>query len=222
LLRQTLEGVIAVVLLLVLSPLLLMFAIGAAVSTRAWPLFTQVRVGLDGKPFRLVKLRTLPKSTPSDATKYELGQLPPPPRLCQAMRAYHLDELPQLLLVVTGRMRLVGPRPEMPHLYTLFSDEFARLRTSVKPGCTGLWQISHHCKAMIFEHTELDEYYVQHHNLWLDGWILARTGRFMLPIQDRRIMSVADIPSWIGVEVDATRARELATSEANGLAGKSS
>lgn len=210
-LRQMLEGAIAAVLLLVLLPLLVVLAVGAAVSTRAWPLFTQVRVGLNGKPFQLVKLRTLPKSTPPGATKYELGELPPPPWVCGALRAYHLDELPQLFLVVTGKMALVGPRPEMPHLYRLFSNEFARIRTSVKPGCTGLWQVSGHSKAMIYEHTELDEYYVRHRSLRLDAWTLARTARLVLPIQNRRIMSVADIPNWIGAPNNEPRARQPAT-----------
>ena len=91
------------------------------------------------------------------------------------MRRLHLDELPQLFLVVIGKMSLVGPRPEMHSLTTHYGDEFAAQRTQVRPGCTGLWQISEHCTKMIFEHPEFDLQYVQNRSLRFDMWIIART-----------------------------------------------
>jgi lipopolysaccharide/colanic/teichoic acid biosynthesis glycosyltransferase len=107
----------------------------------------------------MVKLRTLPSNFPRYAVKHELAGLRLP-WISRTLRKLHLDELPQLALVVLGKMSLVGPRPEMPHLYPAFDPEFAVKRTTVRPGCTGLWQISDQCDGMIYEHPEFDDYYV--------------------------------------------------------------
>ena len=82
-------------------------------------------------------MRTLPTTAPRYATKYELVRLRIP-AFSLMLRRLHLDELPQLLHVLAGKMSLVGPRPEMPNLYCAFDAEFAERRVSVRPGCTGL------------------------------------------------------------------------------------
>ena len=91
-----------------------------------------------------MKMRTLPTSCPSYTDKHQLDHVHIP-AFCRLLRRLHLDELPQLVLVLWGHMSLVGPRPEMRHLHEQIDPDFARVRTSTRPGCTGLWQISEAC-----------------------------------------------------------------------------
>ena len=193
--KRAFDVVVGSVLVIATLPVLVVGAIGTAIALRAWPFFTQVRVGADGQPFHFIKLRTLPVHAPKYTSKYELAHLHVP-RFSDALRRLHLDELPQLFLVVIGKMSLVGPRPEMPYLHAQLSPEFARLRTSVRPGCTGLWQVSQHCDQMIHEHPEFDERYLAAHSLRLDLWIILRTLRLMLPATDKRLVSLAELPEW--------------------------
>jgi hypothetical protein len=113
------------------------------------------------------------------------------------LRRLHLDELPQLLLVLTGKMSLVGPRPEMPNLYSAFDLQFAARRIGVRPGCTGLWQISEHCDRMIFEHPEYDGFYLEHRSLGLDVRVMARSVRLLLPFGDPKLVTYADLDTWV-------------------------
>src|SRR2546421_11876177 len=114
-LRRALDVVVAALVLLLFLPVLVVAMAGSAISLRAWPLFTQDRIGRDGRRFRCVKLRTLPVDTPRylDKDHLELSRIP---RFTHVLRLLHIDELPQLVLVITGRMSLVGPRPETPFL----------------------------------------------------------------------------------------------------------
>jgi lipopolysaccharide/colanic/teichoic acid biosynthesis glycosyltransferase len=184
------DVVLGTVLALATLPVVLVTALAAAIALRSWPFFMQERVGLDGRTFRFVKLRTLPGAAPKYADKYWVQSIEIP-GICRWLRSMHLDELPQLWLVITGRMSLVGPRPEMAFLHAGLDRDFARRRTSVKPGCTGLWQISTHSKNMIFEHPEFDEYYLRNRSFFLDMWILGRTVGLMLPGRNRRLVSLS-------------------------------
>jgi lipopolysaccharide/colanic/teichoic acid biosynthesis glycosyltransferase len=199
--KRFFDVLVATVLLVAVLPAILLFAVGTAVSLRAWPFFTQRRVGLHGREFRFVKLRTLPTHAPRYASKYEIASLPVP-RFSRMLRTLHLDELPQLFLVVTGKMSLVGPRPEMAYLYGEYGPEFTAARTDVRPGCTGLWQISEAHGGMIYEHPEYDQFYVENRSIGLDIWILARTVSVHLPGGSERVITLADVPS-------ATRRRVL-------------
>jgi lipopolysaccharide/colanic/teichoic acid biosynthesis glycosyltransferase len=193
--KRFFDLVIASLLSLVLLPTIIVCAVGTAISLRCWPFFTQSRIGRGGRTFRFVKLRTLPPRTPRYASKYELVDLHIP-RFTLALRRLHLDELPQLLLVVVGKMSLVGPRPEMPYLYAEFSPEFAAQRTTLRPGCTGLWQVSEHCGQMIYEHPEFDVHYLLNRSLRLDLWIIGRTLRMHLPGGDKHLATLATLPEW--------------------------
>lgn len=193
--KRLCDVVIAGLLLLITLPMIVVCALGAAIALRSSPFFTQRRVGRDGKEFRFLKLRTLPPYAPQYATKYELGEVQIP-RFCQALRRLHLDELPQLFLVMIGKMSLVGPRPEMGYLYAEFTDDFARERTSVRPGCTGLWQVSEHCQKMIHEHPEFDAHYLRNRSLRLDLWIVLRTLQMHLPGGQKRLVTLPALPAW--------------------------
>ncbi len=172
--RSAIERTIAAVLLLVALPLVVLTALVSFACYRAWPFFVQDRVGLDGRTFRFLKVRTLPPETDRYADKYSIGESRIP-SLMRTVRRLHLDELPQLSHVVMGHMAFVGPRPEMPNLHAALPSRFAAERVSVLPGLTGLWQISPHCRQLIGERTEYDRLYIAHRTVALDAWILYRT-----------------------------------------------
>lgn len=193
--KRIIDVAIAATLLLLTLPVLLVVIAGSAVSLRCSPFFTQRRVGLDGATFRFLKVRTLPPETPVYTDKYSLDGATIPP-FCQFVRRFHLDELPQLLLVLTGRMTLVGPRPELPPMHAAMDPGFAARRTSIRPGCTGLWQVSVARQRLIHESPEFDEYYVANRSLRLDLWILLMTALQMIPLGRQRHIGFDDFPSW--------------------------
>ncbi len=191
--RRAFDLVVSTTLALVTLPVLLIALTGSAISLRAWPIFSQERVGRDGQALRFVKVRTLPPTAPAYADKFQLDQSSIP-RFCRMLRAFHLDELPQLLLVVRGRMSLVGPRPEMRCLHDEMPAAFAQERTTVRPGCTGLWQISESCTGLIGSAPEYDRFYLQHRTLRLDTWVLVRTALKMTNLSGR--LTLDAVPAW--------------------------
>lgn len=176
--KRAVDMLVGTVLAVAVAPVVLVLAIAVAVQFRAWPFFTQARLGRHGRAFRIVKLRTLPPQAPAYADKYEIRDVDLP-WLARMLRRYHLDELPQLWLVPLGRMSLVGPRPEMAFLHEQLDAEVARARLQVRPGCTGLWQVSIHADRLIHEHPEYDLAYVAHCTLQLDAMILWHTLRVL-------------------------------------------
>jgi lipopolysaccharide/colanic/teichoic acid biosynthesis glycosyltransferase len=192
--KRAADIALGVVLALIALPLVTTLAVISAVMFRCWPFFTQERVGLGGATFRIVKIRTLPRTTPALADKYAIASVALPV-FARFLRATHLDELPQLLLVPSGHMSLVGPRPEMRFLHDGGDPAFARLRTSVRPGCTGLWQISRTNGQLIWQAPEYDEFYVRHACVRLDLWILAQTLQSITPFS--RAITLEDVPRWV-------------------------
>ncbi len=192
--ERALDITVSLVLLLVTLPVLVIATVGSALSLRAFPFFVQQRIGKDGQPFSFLKVRTLPVETPSyiDKHRLDLDLIPP---FCRLLRRLHLDELPQLLLVLRGHMSLVGPRPEMASLHDDLPEDFAALRTSVRPGCTGLWQISDGCTDLISSSPEYDCYYLQQRSLRFDLWVLVRTALKMAGVA--KTVTLQDIPRWV-------------------------
>lgn len=191
--KRMLDVVVGTVLALAVTPLIVLLACLLAVQYRTSPFFVQQRLGRAGRPFRIVKLRTLPPDAPAYADKYALRDMALP-TLPGLLRRLHLDELPQLWLVPFGRMSLVGPRPEMAFLHDRLPRSVAEERVSVRPGCTGLWQVSVHAGELILEHPEYDLAYVARPGLRLDLWIMWHTLR-MLCGGDRRV-SLDALPAW--------------------------
>ena len=167
------------ILLLLCSPLFLLLSILIKLDSRGPALFRQKRVGLNGSCFHMFKFRTM--YTHAVAYAYSPTQ-PHDERITRVgrfLRRTSLDELPQLLNVLTGSMSLVGPRPEMPFIVESYSDRhFQRLR--VKPGITGLWQLSGDRAYLIHENIEYDLYYIQHRNFFMDLAILLHTMIFAM------------------------------------------
>lgn len=194
--KRALDITVGSVLALVTAPFVAVAALALALTYRCSPFFTQVRVGRGERRFRFVKLRTLPPSTPAYADKDEIASVELP-WVAALLRRSHLDELPQLWLVVTGRMSLVGPRPEMPNLHAQMDPHFALRRTSVRPGVTGLWQISDRCDRLIAENPELDLSYLRRAGLGLDLSIIARTVLIALGIAGQVPASSALAPARV-------------------------
>ena len=189
------DVVVGLVLAVAVLPVVVVSALVVAISLRTWPFFTQDRIGRNGRLFRLLKLRTLPRSVPEYADKYAITEANVP-AFCRLLRDTHLDELPQLWLVVTGKMSLVGPRPEMPHLHEAMDGGFAAIRTEVRPGCTGLWQVSQGVTRLIHESPEYDVHYVRWATMRLDLWIILRTVALVIPGVSPRLATLRDIPRW--------------------------
>ena len=194
--KRALDVGLGTALALLTLPVVLFLAVVAAVNLRTWPFFVQTRIGAGGVPFRLVKLRTLPVSTDHYADKRAISSIPLN-WISRTMRRTHIDELPQLFLVPLGRMSLVGPRPEMAFLQEQMPPAFARRRTEVRPGCTGLWQIGHENAGLIVEAPEYDLHYVSNRTFGLDLWILWRSATMVL---GAGTVGLVDIPTWLHPE----------------------
>ncbi len=183
-------------------PVMAILAAITAVRYRQSPFFTQPRLGHGGQEFKFWKIRSLPRFAPDTADKYQLQALDLP-KFSQVIRTRHLDELPQLWLVISGKMSLIGPRPEMPTLSASFDQDFVAQRLSVRPGCTGLWQVSRGSRGLIGESPEWDRHYVEHATLRLDLWIAYRTMLMVTKLHE--VESLNEIPRWTGAAPRSAR-----------------
>jgi lipopolysaccharide/colanic/teichoic acid biosynthesis glycosyltransferase len=158
--------------LVVLSPLITVAGVLAAIGVGSSIFFRQQRPGLLGKPFFLIKFRSMTDARDADGTlKPDAERMPPIGRF---LRMTSLDELPQLWNVIRGQMSLVGPRPLLMEYLPHYTAEQSR-RHSVLPGITGWAQINGRNLTSFSQRLKLDVWYVDHWSLWLDVKILART-----------------------------------------------
>jgi exopolysaccharide biosynthesis polyprenyl glycosylphosphotransferase len=176
--------------LIVLSPFLLATAIWVRLDSQGSPFFRQVRIGRDGRPFRVWKFRTMVADAEEKRAELEpisqgpglLFKLKDDPRVTRAgrfLRRFSLDEFPQLFNVLVGEMSLVGPRPALPTEVEEY-DDWVRNRLKVKPGMTGLWQVSGRTDTSFEDYVRYDLFYIQNWSLSLDVWILWRTFRAVI------------------------------------------
>lgn len=175
--KRAMDIALSLTMLLLLSPLMLVTAIGVKFSTHDTVFFTQTRVGKDKKPFKMLKFRSMKKndgedsawSTQTDDRRTLFGAL---------IRKTSIDELPQLINVLRGDMSIIGPRPEIPCYVEQFRDEIPlyMIRHMVKPGMTGLAQINgYRGDTSIKKRIEFDIAYIENWTIWLDLRILLRT-----------------------------------------------
>ncbi|CAN5749656.1 hypothetical protein BH10ACT1_BH10ACT1_35590 [soil metagenome] len=169
--KRAFDLLVASALSVLTLPVVLGLALVSAVAFHAWPFFVQERMGCGGATYRFVKVRSLPTSTPAYTDKFSLAALPSS-RWGSLLRKSHLDELPQLWLVVAGRMSLVGPRPEMAAVADTFDPAFVRSRCSVRPGCTGPWQVGTSSHRLIGDDPRFDLLYLDEACLRLDLKVL--------------------------------------------------
>ena len=172
--KRCLDIILALAVLLLSSPFLIILPLLIRWSSPGRSIFRQERVGQNGEVFTMYKFRTMHASAPGYGYSPTGSQDPRLTRIGRLLRRTSLDELPQLINVLAGKMSLVGPRPEMPFIVQDYTDE-QRQRLSVKPGMTGLWQISPHRLLPIHEHLEYDFYYLRHRSFRLDAAILLQT-----------------------------------------------
>jgi exopolysaccharide biosynthesis polyprenyl glycosylphosphotransferase len=179
--------ILAAVALALLLPLLALLVIAIRRESRGPATYRQLRVGQDGRVFTIFKLRTMytepvvdaPLQNDTDGVLFKMRRDPRITPLGGWLRKYSLDELPQLANVVLGQMRLVGPRPALPDEVAAYTED-ARRRLAVRPGITGLWQVSGRSDLTWEETVRLDLHYVDNWSPWLDLVILCRTLRAVL------------------------------------------
>jgi lipopolysaccharide/colanic/teichoic acid biosynthesis glycosyltransferase len=173
--------------LLVIWPFLAAVAVRIWVHDRHNPFFCQTRVGLNGREFRMVKFRTMVPDAEarkaallacneSDGVLFKMADDPRVTACGGWLRRHSVDELPQLLNVLRGDMSLVGPRPPLPEEVAAYGPDMRR-RLLVKPGMTGLWQISGRSALGWARSEQLDIRYVENWSLGSDLGILCRTVR---------------------------------------------
>jgi lipopolysaccharide/colanic/teichoic acid biosynthesis glycosyltransferase len=202
---RVVDVVVSGMLLVSLSPVLLVTAVAVRLDSPGPALFRQERIGLGGRPFTMLKFRTMTDGADESVHRalvldllretagcevasavpvYKVAHDARVTRLGRVLRASSIDELPQLLNVLRGEMALVGPRPDVPYAVEAYKP-WQRRRLDVKPGITGLWQVSGRAHLSPARMLELDVYYVDHRSLGMDLRILART----LPAVLRRVGS---------------------------------
>jgi lipopolysaccharide/colanic/teichoic acid biosynthesis glycosyltransferase len=193
-LKRALDLTLASLLLMVLAPVMAVIAIAIRCTSPGPALFHQIRIGYRLSPFVMLKFRTMQvnnddsihrayvtamlwgQAAPAEAERsiYKLTCDPRVTSVGAFLRRSSLDELPQLLNVLRGDMSLVGPRPALPYEAELFEAKY-RARFMVKPGITGLWQVSGRSTLPMRKALELDLHYVQRRTLGLDLITLVRT-----------------------------------------------
>jgi len=168
------DMILSLLLLIIVSPLMLLIAISIRLQKDGPVFFTQKRSGLNGKLFTVIKFRTMASDTKKYAPTPTSSNETRITTLGKWLRRSSLDELPQLFNVLQGEMSLVGPRPEM----SFITDKYGPLekeRLRIKPGITGLWQISADRQQQIHDNLDYDLYYIEHQSVLLDIVILMRT-----------------------------------------------
>ncbi|WP_159123849.1 MULTISPECIES: sugar transferase [Acinetobacter] len=180
-LKRLLDIIIASIALILLSPLYAFVAYKVKKNLGSPILFRQVRPGLNGKPFEMIKFRTM-----KDALDEQGNPLPDSERLTpfgQMLRSTSLDEMPELWNVIKGDMSIVGPRPLLMEYLPLYSPEQAK-RHDVRPGMTGHAQVNGRNAIGWEEKFKLDTWYVENQSIWLDFKIMFKTVHKVLAKDD--------------------------------------
>lgn len=192
--KRTIDLVVSAAVLMVLAVPIAVIVIAIRLTSDGPAFFRQVRVGKDQRPFVMLKFRSMFQDARDDVhrsyvsamlanddfdsspgqTIYKLTEDSRITRMGLLLRRTSLDELPQLVNVLMGQMALVGPRPPLPWEVVLFEPQFEE-RFEVKPGLTGLWQVSGRNNLVMQQALELDVHYVRERSLTLDLAIMVRT-----------------------------------------------
>ena len=194
--KRAIDLILGAIGLLAAAPIIALCGIAIKLANPGPMFFMQQREGLNGRKFAVWKLRSM--RSDAEARLAEILSRDPrllkewqdnvklthDPRLIPAigkwLRRFSLDELPQLWNVIRGDMSLVGPRPFPEYHLRMLSPEFRRIRSRVRPGLTGMWQIAVRSKGTVAEQERFDKYYIKNWSVWLDMYLIARTASAVL------------------------------------------
>ncbi len=193
--KRLLDITIASTALILLSPVYLIVAHKVKKNLGSPVLFRQVRPGLHGKPFEMIKFRTM-----KDALDTDGNPLPDSERLTpfgKMLRATSLDEMPELWNVIKGDMSIVGPRPLLMEYLPLYNSEQAK-RHNVRPGITGYAQVNGRNAISWEKKFELDTWYVENQSLWLDFKIMLKTIKKVISKDDISAEGEATMTKFTG------------------------
>jgi len=196
-LKRVLDILIASIALIFLSPLYAFVAYKVKKNLGSPVLFRQVRPGLNGKPFEMIKFRTM-----KDAADVQGNPLPDSERLTpfgKILRSTSLDEMPELWNVIKGDMSVVGPRPLLMEYLPLYSEEQAK-RHNVRPGMTGYAQVNGRNAISWEEKFKLDTWYVENQSVWLDFKIMLKTVQKVIAKDDISAEGEATMTKFTGSE----------------------
>ncbi|MEK4575299.1 exopolysaccharide biosynthesis polyprenyl glycosylphosphotransferase [Bacillus sp. FSL E2-8868] len=180
--KYLLDFMFSLVGLIVLMPVILIFSILIVLESPGSPFYLQERLGLNGKRFRVIKLRSMRNDAEKNGAKWAEKNDPRVTKIGLFIRKTRIDELPQLFNILKGEMSLVGPRPERP----IFTEKFERdipgfkKRLEVKPGLTGWAQVNGGYEVTPKEKLNLDVYYINHASIILDFKIIIKTVRVVI------------------------------------------
>lgn len=166
-------------------PVAVLTALAIVLTSRGPLLYSQERIGKDGRPFRLLKFRSMRRAAheargsilhlnTATGPAFKAPRDPRVTRVGRLIRRFSIDELPQILNVLRGHMSLVGPRPPLPDEYETYGER-ERQRLAVTPGITCIWQVSGRSDLDFDTWVEMDLEYIRNWTIWLDLWLLART-----------------------------------------------
>jgi undecaprenyl-phosphate galactose phosphotransferase len=194
-LKRVIELMLAIVLLPLLLPLIFFIGVAIILDSKGPIFYSQERIGKGGKPFKCLKFRTMYRDADSRLKEildkdekareewqkyFKLKNDPRVTRVGKFLRKTSLDELPQIFNVLKGEMSFVGPRPVLRRELEEYYKEFSRYYCEVRPGITGLWQISGRNELDYEQRVRLDVWYVLNWSLWLDFVIFVKTIKVVL------------------------------------------
>lgn len=198
-LKRLLDIIIASIALILLSPLYFYVAHKVKKNLGSPVLFRQIRPGLHGKPFEMIKFRSM-----KDAVDAQGNPLPDSERLTpfgKMLRSSSLDEMPELWNVIKGDMSIVGPRPLLMEYLPLYNQEQAK-RHLVRPGMTGHAQVNGRNAISWEEKFKLDTWYVENQSIWLDFKIMFKTVHKVLAKDDISAEGEATMTKFTGTKTD--------------------
>jgi lipopolysaccharide/colanic/teichoic acid biosynthesis glycosyltransferase len=192
--KRLLDVVLACAMIVAASPVMLLTSLAIWVIDGRPVLFRQLRAGMNGRPFELLKFRTMRPTAGDESHRhyasqwieegrpftnggqvlFKIARDPRVTRLGAFLRRFSIDELPQIVNVLRGEMSIVGPRPAIPYEVEMYKD-WHRRRLTTLPGVTGLWQVSGRNRLSFDEMVSLDIEYIEHWSLERDLQILVRT-----------------------------------------------
>lgn len=183
--KRAIDIICSLLAIIVLSPIMIITALSIVIESPGNPIFSQERVGKDGKIFKMYKFRSmcldaekklkkLQKKNEADGPVFKIKDDPRVTRVGHFIRKYSIDELMQLFNILKGDMTIIGPRPALPNEVAEY-DDFAKLRLKVKPGLSCYWQISGRSNISFDEWMQLDVKYINEMSLLTDIKILFLT-----------------------------------------------